>query len=98
MQARVHLGALTPTDVQVELYVGRLNADGEIIEAQATALKLVGPDRDSYLFEAGAVPCRMSGQHGFTVRGLPHHPDLTTPFQPGLIVWASDDLKEGTIT
>jgi hypothetical protein len=40
----------------------------------------------------------MSGQHGFTVRVLPHHPDLTTSFQPGLIVWAGDDLKEGGTT
>ena len=91
VQARVHLGALTPDDVQVELYIGRLNADGEIIEAQATPLKLVEADGDGYLFEVAAVPCRLSGQHGFTIRVLPHRADLTASLQPRLIVWAGVD-------
>jgi hypothetical protein len=34
-----------------------------------------------------AIPCRSSGQHGFAVRVLPHHPDLADPFEPGLVGW-----------
>lgn len=30
----------------------------------------------------------LSGLHGYTVRVVPKHADLTTPFLPGLIVWA----------
>ncbi|MFQ5859613.1 MAG: alpha-glucan family phosphorylase, partial [Anaerolineae bacterium] len=89
-RARIHLGALTPDDVTVELYLGRVDPDGEIVEAEATPMQLVEPDgEDHYLFEASVVPCRKSGLHGCTVRVLPRHPDLTTPFLPGLIVWTT---------
>jgi len=88
VRARVHLGALTPDDVAVELYLGRVDAAGEIVEGEATPMQLVGPDRESsYLFEASGVSCHKSGLHGYTMRVLPRHPDLTTPFLPGLIVW-----------
>jgi starch phosphorylase len=93
-QARIHLGNLTPDDVTVELYLGRVDADGEIVEAEATPMQPVGPaEEGGYLFEVSAVPCRKSGLHGYTVRVLPHHPDLPTPFLPGLIVWAEPNME-----
>jgi len=93
-QARIHLGNLTPDDVMVELYLGRVDADGEIVEAEATPMQPVGlAEEGSYLFEVSAVPCRKSGLHGYTVRVLSYHPDLPTPFLPGLIVWAGPDVK-----
>jgi starch phosphorylase len=88
-KARVHLGSLTPDDVRVELYLGRVDAGGELVGAKATAMHPVGQGKvGSYFFEASDVTCSASGQHGYTVRVLPHHPDLTTPFLPELIVWA----------
>ncbi len=88
-RARVHLGVLAPEDVAVELYLGRVDADGEIVEAEATPMQSIeAGGKGNYLFEANAIPCRKSGLHGYTVRVLPHHPDLATPFLPGLIVWA----------
>lgn len=90
----VHLGTLTPDDVVVELYLGRVNADGKIIEPEATPMQSVGQEGiGKYLFEASAVPCHKSGLHGYTVRVLPHHPDLSLRFLPGLIVWAGPDTK-----
>jgi len=91
VRARVQLGALTPDDVAVQLYLGRVSASGEIEEAVATPLQLVGPDGEGqHLYEAVRVTCSQSGLHGYTVRVLPHHPDLTTRFPPGLIAWARD--------
>jgi starch phosphorylase len=88
VQARVRLGALTPDDVTVELWLGRVNDRGEIVAAEATPMPPVGPAGDgSWHFAASIVPYQ-SGLHGYTVRVLPRHPDLTTPFVPGLIVWA----------
>ncbi|MFQ5855554.1 MAG: alpha-glucan family phosphorylase [Anaerolineae bacterium] len=93
-RARVHLGDLAPDDVTVELYLGRVDADGEIVEAEATPMQPIGPDEEGgHLFEVSAVPCRKSGLHGYTVRVLPHHPDLTTLFLPGLILWAGPNVK-----
>jgi starch phosphorylase len=88
VKARVRLGALTPDDVTVELCLGRVNDHGEIVTAEATPMQPVGPAGDgSWHFAASIVPYQ-SGLHGYTVRLLPRHPDLTTPFVPGLIVWA----------
>jgi hypothetical protein len=47
-----------------------------------------------YFFEATDVVCGASGRHGYTVRVLPYHPDLTTPFLPGLILWADGRLAQ----
>jgi starch phosphorylase len=39
VRTRVRLGHITPDEVSVELYLGRLNADGEIIDAVATPMQ-----------------------------------------------------------
>jgi starch phosphorylase len=90
IRAKVFLGSLTPDDVTVEVYTGRLNADGDLVDARAWPME-VNLDQSSagtYVFETGIVPKRHSGLHGYTVRVLPRHVDLTTPILPGLIAWA----------
>jgi starch phosphorylase len=91
VRARVELGGLTPDDVAVELYWGRIDAKGEIAEAATAQMQFAGRDGGKYVFEAAAVPCARSGLHGYTVRVLPHHPDLASPMLPGLIAWADGD-------
>jgi len=89
VQALVRLGTLTPDDVAVELYMGHVDAAGEIVRADSTPMRPIEPDgKGGYLYRASNAACRSSGMHGYTLRVLPHHPDLTTPFLPGLIVWA----------
>jgi starch phosphorylase len=87
VQAQVHLAALNPTDVAVELYYGRLNAEGLIVEGQGTPMLIAqSKGKGKYIF-AGAVPCRTSGRHGYALRILPHNEDLGNPFEMGLVVW-----------
>jgi starch phosphorylase len=91
--ARVNLGTLKPEDLAVELYLGRLAPTGEIVDGQPIQMQPARQvDQARYLFEATAVPCSKSGLHGYTVRVLPHHPDLPTHFLPGLIVWADSGV------
>jgi hypothetical protein len=33
------------------------------------------------------MECRATGQHGVAVRVLPSHPDLSNPFELGLVLW-----------
>jgi starch phosphorylase len=88
VRALVQLGSLSPQDVSVELYFGRLNPAGDFINAVSTRMEPVEKDnRGNFSFEA-VTPCPQSGMHGFTVRVRPHHPDLRMPFLPGLICWA----------
>ncbi len=91
VRARIRLGNITPDEVSVELYLGRLNAIGEIIDAVAVEMQPAGQTGEGvYMFEARDVPCRSSGRSGYTVRVLPFHRDESQPFLPGLIRWADD--------
>ena len=89
-RAKVHLGTLKPADVAVQMYTGRLNATGEILNAETTPMHLSGEAGDGvYLFESEPTPWRVSGLHGYTVRVLPSHAALHCNHLPGLITWAS---------
>jgi glycogen phosphorylase len=81
-------------EVKVELYAGRVDADGQIVEAHTWPMQPTnGNDAGGQWFETASVPCGKSGLQGFTVRVLPHHPDLSTKFLPGLIVWAGPGVQ-----
>ncbi len=98
VRTRVRLGHITPDEVSVELYLGRLNADGEIIDAVATPMQPAGQTAEGvYMFEAKEVPCRGSGKSGYTVRVLPFHRDESKPFLPGLIRWADGQMVVGAL-
>lgn len=89
-QVRVQTGTLTKDDLNVELYAGHLNADGEIENPVITAMTPTSAGEDgSLLYETNAIPCCGSGRHGYTARVLPQHPDLNNKFAPGLILWAN---------
>jgi len=86
--AQVHLGRLMPDDVVVELYVGRVDGNGNLVEGEAVAMQ---PEQqaagDTYRY-AVETSIHRSGLHGYTVRVRPYHPDMPQAFIPGLICWA----------
>lgn len=84
----VRLGALAPDDITVELYMGRLNADGDFAEPVAHPMRAIGREGGDWLFEAATMPCCRSGLHGYTVRVMPFHADEARSMLPGLIAWA----------
>lgn len=89
VSAQVMLGDLSPDDVNVELYMGRVDPDGEFISPEVIPLELTGKGaKGSYNYTATTVVCDWSGLYGYTARVLPAHPDLITRFLPGLITWA----------
>jgi hypothetical protein len=45
VRSEVHVGSLTPDDVNVELYLGRVNSSGEIVEGTAINNAFRGPAR-----------------------------------------------------
>ncbi len=87
--AQIKLGSLTPDDVQVQVYYGPLTTRGEIGAGGASVTMSPTKDNGSgnYTFKTDfAYPT--SGDRGVSVRVLPHHPYLPTPFLPGIIKWA----------
>lgn len=86
--ANVYLGDLGPEDVRVELYIGLVDAAGDLVQGESIAMDVKEKLEDNhYLYEATAQR-DISGLHGYTVRILPHHPNLVTPVQAGYIRWA----------
>jgi starch phosphorylase len=87
-QARVQLGELTPNDVVVQLYFGRVSPSGTLINPVATPMAPeLQEEAGAWLYRAnGAVP-EGSGKWGYTVRVLPFDADLVPPYLPGLVTW-----------
>jgi starch phosphorylase len=87
VEALVDLPNLKPEDIAVELYIGPLNATGQIERPQLLPMKYVhpmAPDRHLFL---GEITCNISGRQGYAIRVVPGSSDLATPFEPGLIAW-----------
>ena len=94
VRVRVHLGKLTPDDVVVEFYVGRVDMDGELVEGKAVAMHPEGQPSDGSCAYTVETSIAKSGLHGFTVRVRPSHPDMSASFIPGLICWADRTRME----
>jgi starch phosphorylase len=84
---RARLGGLSPEDVSVQAYLGRLDIMFQITEATPVAMIAQGQKKDGvWEFTATAI-CRQSGRFGYSARVLPSHPELVNPFELGLIRW-----------
>jgi starch phosphorylase len=88
VQAELHLGNLTPDDVKVELYYGKLDEDGQLSGGQARTMKVEQPGDDGQVKYRAEMPCTRSGRTGYTVRVLPKHSDIAEPLDMGLLRWA----------
>ncbi|MCC7203737.1 MAG: alpha-glucan family phosphorylase, partial [Phycisphaeraceae bacterium] len=89
--ANVKLGELTPAEVRVQLYLGKVNNDGQIIDGQVVDLtheKELGGG--VHRFAASITPST-SGRHGFAVRIIPGGEIFQNIVEPGLIFW--DNVK-----
>jgi starch phosphorylase len=93
VKAWVQLGDLAPQDVSVQIYYGKIDTTGDIIDGEIASMALAEEKRGSALLFTGIVRYLKSGKHGFTVRVLPHHSDLNSPFETGLILWASEPIS-----
>jgi len=85
----IDLAGLSPDDVQVELYQGAINADGQIVNALSVVMDYQGTDEQNRSIYTGDVVYSASGLQGLSLRVLPKHSYLSSPYEPGLVLWAS---------
>ncbi|MGO9239323.1 MAG: alpha-glucan family phosphorylase [Bryobacteraceae bacterium] len=85
--ARVVLGGIGPGDVQVQLYYGNVDSEGQIEAGQKAAMSLIETTASDFVYQ-GEVECRNSGSCGYTVRVVPFNPDAILPYELPWIVWA----------
>jgi len=87
VEATLDLPDLSPNDLRVQLYAGSLSATGQIENPAVVPMqheKEVSQNRHLFV---GTIDCQTSGRQGFALRVVPGHPDLASPFEPGLIYW-----------
>jgi len=87
VEVRIRLGVLSPDDVTVEAYYGRLNHQGDFAERNTIPLQVQENADGVYLF-GGEIPCEGSGRFGYTVRVMPSFERLENRFSMGLVSWA----------
>jgi starch phosphorylase len=89
VNAEVNLGNLTESDVEVQIYYGRVD-DKDIAGSNKFVTMDVVPKKTQKgnLKYKGEILCQSSGQFGYTLRILPKNALLINPFELGLIRWA----------
>lgn len=84
----IDLAKLNHNDVQLELYIGALNEQGEIVHGKPIVMEYSGEDTNGDSIYTGSVVYKSSGLQGLAVRLLPRHEYLFSHYEPGLILWA----------
>jgi starch phosphorylase len=85
--AGIKLGSLTPEDVTVEAYYGRLDKNGDFSDREMIELHAEGSADGLHTFR-GHIPCQKTGRFGYTVRITPSKEKLENRFTLGLVTWA----------
>jgi len=88
VKAQIDLGALTPDDVQVQLYQGKVEIDGEMHSGRATPMTYQGQNQQGRCLYQIDVSYEASGLQGLSLRILPQHKYLNSPYDLRLVMWA----------
>jgi starch phosphorylase len=86
--AEIELGELTPDDVDVQIYYGKIDDGIQGTKSYVNMSHVVKKTKSSKYIYRGEINCKDTGQFGFTLRLLPKHPMLINQFELGLIRWA----------
>jgi starch phosphorylase len=95
LTTEVDLGKLSPNEVEVELYYGRMKSVDTLVASQ-TQLMAKRKERGNgrYLYDC-TITCRDSGRYGFTARITPRGDDFIK-YAPGLVTWAQKPNKRNS--
>ncbi|MDX6354563.1 MAG: glycogen phosphorylase [Streptomyces sp.] len=86
LRAQVALGGLDPSDVEVQLVSGPVDAADRLTSPSVLSLKATArPDASGHHHFEGQLALERTGSFGYTVRVLPAHPLLATPAELGLV-------------
>ena len=88
VKARINLMGLTPADVQVELYQGSVDVNGDIIGGVPVVMEYLGEDPHNASLYTADITYTSSGLQGLSLRVLPKHDNLSSPYEAGVILWA----------
>jgi len=83
----VALPGLTPADLSVDLYFGKMHGEHALSGGTVSTMSPVAELPYGRVRFAGALVAPEAGEHAFAVRVLPKHAGLAGPYAMGLIAW-----------
>ncbi len=86
LSVNTQLGAIDPSNVQVEIYYGTLE-NGKIVNAQAVEMTCSEKLNEGLYRYTISLNISDGGEYAYTFRATPRHPDLINRFDMGLIRW-----------
>ena len=85
----VHLGRVQPSNVKVELFVGKVE-NNVIVQGEAIEMA-ISEQIDSATYKyTGETTINDGGEYGYSFRVVPSHPDLFNKFDLPIIKWATN--------
>jgi len=88
VKAVLDLAGLNPGDISVELYYGKMNSNGDIINGTAVAMEPTGEQSEKGTIYKGSLTYHTSGLQGLSLRVLPKNEYMAHPHEMGLILWS----------
>lgn len=88
VKALIKLAGLAENDVQVQLYKGAVDSEGEIVNGETVTMDYQGKDSANCSIYTADISYNSSGFQGLSLRVLPQHPYMSNPYETGLILWA----------
>lgn len=90
VKANVNLGELKPEDVEVQIYFGPLEEQDNPQYFSTVPMTVTGSKTEDGVYTySGVLKSNRSGQQGFTIRIVPKNSLLISPFELGVVYWAS---------
>lgn len=88
ISAKINLGGLSPEDIDVQVYYGYVDLNSDAEGHSFSRMNNAKDEGNGVFSYAGNIKCETTGNFGYTLRVLPKHPLLNSPFELGLIKWA----------
>ena len=87
VEASVNIGKLKSEELFVQLYFGVVDNNGKLKNAEAIPMAVERTNAGGELVFSAKCKLDATGQYGYSVRVLPHHPFIDAPLQMGFIKW-----------
>ncbi len=87
IEAVVAMPQLTPADLSVDLYHGKVHGEHTFHGGQVRAMEPVAELGLGRVRFVGTLAAAEAGEHAFAVRVLPRYPGLSGPYAMGLVAW-----------
>jgi glycogen phosphorylase len=84
----VQLGALSPSDVRVQVVYGRTHETDVLLDTQSIDLDPADASEGDTVEFTGTLPLTRAGSFGYSVRVVPQHPMLASVAEMGLVAFA----------